>query len=425
MRKFVLLLALAMLATVTVSTPAGAAARLDRPDVTSSLSRGSNIGFTWDAVPGATRYDYRIHENGAQTYRRNNVSGTAYNRAIRSTTDRVCVSVRAEASGQQASLWRWSCQDVLDAPQITQQTVADERVRIRWTAVSAATGYGLEATVDGQWFSRATVPATYLSKSFYYGTRTGRICMSVAALNANGEGGRRSYSCFDEREDKTVAPFVVVPADRQSEFAASGALGTLSDVFDNSAVDVQDAYDDLVNLTYHRQDTRVIFSDHDTEWFWCRTQDVDPAALGCQPNNFEHNLMVDLASRGYLNDKADETYLILALGGGGYAGARERRAIMGEAGWVGFRDGNCDRVLDAYPNDGTADRCRNGNWDQSASGTMAHELGHAFGLPGHAPANPNCVGVSFMDAQGCYEVDGPNLDPDEIAHLLQFFAGRI
>jgi len=219
-----------------------------------------------------------------------------------------------------------------------------------------------------------------------------------------------------------VQPIVLVPSDRISQYRYSGISG----IFNRFLGDVQGWYRDTVGRTFDLKRTIFVFTSRSNEWLWCR--DVSFANReGCVHDNYEHNVGTVLREYGVqVGDISEQEFpLILGFGAGGYNGGSERRksAIIGEAAIESYLYGSCDSITLAFPGDSVRSECAaygGIGWPAYGvgvpAGTIAHELGHAFGLPGHK--TDGCL-ISVMDTNECFPSAG--LRSDEILWMQEVF----
>lgn len=219
-----------------------------------------------------------------------------------------------------------------------------------------------------------------------------------------------------------VQPIVLVPSDRTSQYRYTAISAT----FGNFLTDVQRWYRDTVGRTFDLNRTKYVFTRRTNAWLWCR--DLSFAIReGCAHENYEENVGTVLREYGvpFGDISRQEFPLVLGFGAGGYASGSELRksVIIGEAPIEAYIYGSCDSVTLAFPGDSVRSDCAaygGIGWPAYGvgvpAGTIAHELGHAFGLPGHL--TDGCV-VSIMDGNECFPA--ASLRNDEISWMQEVF----
>lgn len=118
-----------------------------------------------------------------------------------------------------------------------------------------------------------------------------------------------------------------------------------------------------------------------------------PGELGANPGDI-YNVISDLASQGYVV-KNGTIFLIFWVGGYGYAGGVK---YTDSSGWAALGDWALDGVSGKYEQGTATSNCSDSSFawlictKDAQTGSVGHELGHAFGLP-----HPTDDGIQFGD----------------------------
>lgn len=190
---------------------------------------------------------------------------------------------------------------------------------------------------------------------------------------ANPKGVNKSSS------SPAVEPYLVVPSNFKQLTKDANIEQWYRTFLDN---EMKDFYQEQACGYMTVLPLQVIYSDKPSGWFWC--QENPWLNSGCEVRNFEHN------TRGILPSKKNPNNVVLVaqMGGGGYAGAREGFAMVGNIA-LAAGDGCKSYNTPLFKGDLAPDLCKNDwikrgpNGTGGAKGAILHELGHGFGLEGH------------------------------------------
>ena len=143
----------------------------------------------------------------------------------------------------------------------------------------------------------------------------------------------------------------------------------------------------LGGKTFNFAPAQVVIGLHELKYYCPKTiSDVQciqiPGEVGADPGDI-NNVLDDMASQGY-SIQQDTIILVFWVGGYGYAGGAQFPSLTG---FAAVGDWALDGIAGKYE-DGTAtSHCSDSSFawlicnKNSQIGTVAHELGHAFGLP--------------------------------------------
>lgn len=180
--------------------------------------------------------------------------------------------------------------------------------------------------------------------------------------------------------DNLIKPIIFFPEDYPTD-------ETIVDYYKSKIREVQHFY--AINAggkTFKTIPITILRGNHDSAWYWCKL-----GQNGCHPNNFEANVTRELKDRqitkkllpgwvepnGLYSVDTNRIYSVFAMGGGGFAGAMTHPevghlTIIGDAGVLG------KPIITVYENSMEHSYVKKPN---ILAGTLAHELGHIFGLP--------------------------------------------
>ncbi|MBI2143749.1 hypothetical protein HYU17_01190 [Candidatus Woesearchaeota archaeon] len=299
--------------------------------------------------------------------------------------------------GQQAQLQCTPALEICDGKDNNCNGLADDGIACECTP-------GQTKSCGGNSIGQCRMGTQACQSDYKWGSCEGKVDPAAESCdnkdnNCNGQidegslcpGGQlcSGGNCKDIDSEYAVQPVIFYSKDYSND---NEMVNYLKEEFE----EIRQFYNAKAGVTFTMLQTAVVYGDYDHEWYWC----VDSQG-GCEPNNFEANIIKELKNKGLPIDgdwnkvPADKVTWVAAFGAGGWAGGRSYPtgggfAMVGDAGIYAAKDKNCNRVLDKYfstdkhPN--IKDSCQN-SWIPSGKaegfgiGALGHELGHALTLP--------------------------------------------
>ena len=189
MKKYLILLtALVIAATLTVS-PAFAEGKTTNDTiamtVSATVTSGTTINVTWNAVSGASSYDVEVRRNNSFVSQRTGITGTSVSISVNGYGDHVVNVVAKTSTGGIAGSGSTTVnvQVTSTSGGITVTSGASGTCTASWTAVTGVSSYYVSWTTNTGTSSSATTNSTSYTISVEYSTLT---TVTVRAESASG-----------------------------------------------------------------------------------------------------------------------------------------------------------------------------------------------------------------------------------------------